>query len=118
MDPNFIRSEDRQVVNSAQYEAIDAILTLATGAAYNKEQRDAQIQRYVPLFSDKTKNREAKKNALLNIIKVAKVKSGAAWTPEMDAALQKLGLDANTAGASTTPTTLPEGATVSNWGPG
>ena len=107
MDPNFVRSEDRQVINSAQYEAIDAILTLATGAAYNQEQRESQIQRFVPLYSDKAKNREAKKQALLKYIEMAKVKSGYAWTPEMDAALQQLNL---VGGADETPTTAPAAA--------
>ena len=92
IDPNFIRSADRQIVSSAQYEAVDALLTLATGAAYNQEQRASQIQRYIPLYSDKPKTREYKKRALLDTIRVAKTKSGSAWTPEMDAALQKLGL--------------------------
>lgn len=92
VDPNFVRSAERQIVSSAQYEAVDALLTLATGAAYNQEQRNSQIQRYIPLYSDKPETREYKKRALLDTIQVAKAKSGAAWTPEMDAALEKLGL--------------------------
>ena len=120
IDPNFIRSADRQIVASAQYEAVDALLTLATGAAYNQEQRASQIQRFIPLYSDKAKTREYKKRALLDTIQVAKAKSGNAWTPEMDAALEKLGLtdDTSAAAPAATPTELPEGATVSNWGPG
>lgn len=102
VDPNFVRSAERQIVSSAQYEAVDALLTLATGAAYNQEQRNSQIQRYIPLYSDKPETREYKKRALLDTIQVAKAKSGAAWTPEMDAALEKLGLvdDTGTGGAA------------------
>ena len=120
MDPNFIRSADRQIVSSAQYEAVDALLTLATGAAYNQEQRASQIQRFIPLYSDKAKTREYKKRALLDTIQVAKTKSGNAWTPEMDAALEKLGLTDDTSATTPAapPAALPEGATVSNWGPG
>lgn len=92
VDPNFVRSAERQIVSSAQYEAVDALLTLATGAAYNQEQRNSQIQRYIPLYSDEPETREYKKRALLDTIQVAKAKSGAAWSPEMDAALEKLGL--------------------------
>jgi hypothetical protein len=117
VDPNFIRSADRQIVSSAQYEAVDALLTLATGAAYNQEQRNSQIQRYIPLYSDKPETREYKKRALLDTIQVAKAKSGNAWTPEMDAALEKLGLidDTNAAAPPAAPTALPEGATTTNW---
>jgi hypothetical protein len=117
IDPNFIRSADRQIVSSAQYEAVDALLTLATGAAYNQEQRASQIQRFIPLYSDKPKTREYKKRALLDTIQVAKVKSGYAWTPEMDVALEKLGLidDTNAAAPPAAPTALPEGATTTNW---
>jgi hypothetical protein len=117
IDPNFIRSADRQIVSSAQYEAVDALLTLATGAAYNQEQRASQIQRFIPLYSDKPKTREYKKRALLDTIQVAKTKSGSAWTPEMDVALEKLGLidDTNAAAPPAAPTALPEGATTTNW---
>jgi hypothetical protein len=117
IDPNFIRSADRQIVSSAQYEAVDALLTLATGAAYNQEQRASQIQRFIPLYSDYPKTREYKKRALLDTIQVAKVKSGYAWTPEMDVALEKLGLidDTNAAAPPAAPTALPEGATTTNW---
>ena len=117
IDPNFIRSADRQIVASAQYEAVDALLTLATGAAYNQEQRASQIQRFIPLYSDKAKTREYKKRALLDTIQVAKAKSGNAWTPEMDAALEKLGLtdDTSAAAPAAAPAALPEGATTTNW---
>jgi hypothetical protein len=103
VDPNFVRSAERQIVSSAQYEAVDALLTLATGAAYNQEQRNSQIQRYIPLYSDKPETREYKKRALLDTIQVAKAKSGAAWTPEMDAALEKLGLVDDTGAGGAVP---------------
>jgi len=112
VDPNFIRSADRQIVSSAQYEAVDALLTLATGAAYNQEQRNSQIQRYIPLYSDKLETREYKKRALLDTIQVAKAKSGNAWTPEMDAALEKLGLTDDTNAAAPTATTDTSGFTI------
>lgn len=87
---NVVRNEDRQIVNAAQADMIDALLYLATGAAYNKEQLAAQREALLPRFTDKPGTIEAKRRSLMDKIEQAKVRSGNAWTPEMDAALQSL----------------------------
>jgi hypothetical protein len=90
VDPNLIRSEERQRVSAAQREMIDALLTLATGAAYNKEQLEGQMESYIPRWTDKEGTRADKRAALLDLIENAKIKAGRSWTPEMDAAFEAL----------------------------
>lgn len=90
VDPNILRGEERQRVSAAQRELIDALLTLATGAAYNKEQLEGQMESYIPKWSDQPGTREDKRMALLGLIQNAKIKAGRAWTPEMDAAFGQL----------------------------
>jgi hypothetical protein len=90
VDPNIVRSEGRQRVTAAQRELIDALLTLATGAAYNKEQLEGQMESYIPKWTDQPGTREDKRAALLGLIQNAKIKAGRAWTPEMDAAFEQL----------------------------
>lgn len=87
---NLVRSADRQVVASAQADVLDALLYLATGAAYNKEQLEQQKLAYIPSFSDSSSTRALKRQRLVEMIGNAKVRAGRAWTPELDAALQKL----------------------------
>jgi hypothetical protein len=119
-DPNIVRSAERQQVVSAQRELVDALLTLATGAAYNREQREGQIDGFIPKWSDKPAQVKSKLNRTLKTLEIAKVKSGRAWTPDMDAAFQQLirtfgESAAETAPPAATPTALPEGATTTNW---
>jgi hypothetical protein len=90
VDPNFVRSEERQRVTAAQREMIDALLTLATGAAYNREQLEGQMESYIPRYTDEPGTREDKRAALLGLIQNAKIKAGRAWTPEMDASFEQL----------------------------
>lgn len=89
-DPNILRGEERQRVSAAQRELIDALLTLATGAAYNKEQLEGQMESYIPKWSDREGTREDKRTALLGLIQNAKIKAGRAWTPQMDVAFEQL----------------------------
>lgn len=90
VDPNIVRSGPRQRAAAAQRDLIDALLTLATGAAYNREQLEGQMQSYIPRWSDDDATRADKQQALLDLISAAKVKAGRAWTPEMDDTFQKL----------------------------
>lgn len=83
----MIRSEDRQVVEQNYEGIIDALLFMATGAAYNKEQREATINEIKPLFTDKAAALADKRGKLAEYIEAAKIKSGRAWTPELDAAM-------------------------------
>lgn len=87
---NVARNAQRQIVFGAQRDALDAMLYLATGAAYNKEQLEGQMAAYVPAFTDKPDAVEAKRTRMLGLIQNAKVRAGKAWTPEMDAAAQVL----------------------------
>ena len=84
----LLRSEDRQIVENNYEGVVDALLFLSTGAAYNKEQRQATINEVKPLFTDKPKTLEDKKGKLLEYIEAAKIKSGRAWTPELDQAMK------------------------------
>lgn len=82
-----IRSEDRQIVEQNYEGIIDALLFMATGAAYNKEQREATINEIKPLFTDKAGALADKRGKLVEYIEAAKIKSGRAWTPELDQAM-------------------------------
>lgn len=100
---NATRTENRQKVYGAQRDVIDALLYLATGAAYNKEQLAAQLDTYMPQFTDKPANVIEKQQRLVELINDAKTRAGKAWTPKMDAAMNVLnipsaapgGVDAN-----------------------
>jgi hypothetical protein len=101
---NLSRSEDRQIVAAAQSDIIDSLLYLATGAAYNKEQLAQQRQSYLPAFTDAPGTVVAKQDALRGLIDGAKVRSGRAWTPKMQAAVDSL------TGGATAPSPTPAGA--------
>jgi len=99
-----IRSAPRQVVVSAQRDMIDSLLYLSTGAAYNKEQYEGQIDSYLPQYLDKDETVQAKAERLRDLIQSAKVRVGKAWTPEMDAAVASLNIGGKpTADASSAP---------------
>ena len=87
---NVARSAQRQIVYGAQRDALDAMLYLSTGAAYNREQLDSQMAAYIPAFTDKADAVEDKRKRMLRLIDSAKVRAGRAWTPEMDAAVKAL----------------------------
>jgi hypothetical protein len=87
---NLARNANRQIVFGAQRDALDALLYLATGAAYNKEQLEGQMAAYIPSFTDKPENVAAKKARMTELIKSAKTRAGKAWTPEMDVAMNAL----------------------------
>jgi hypothetical protein len=87
---NVARSAQRQIVYGAQRDALDAMLYLSTGAAYNREQLDSQMAAYIPAFTDKADAVEEKRKRMLRLIDSAKVRAGRAWTPAMDAAVKSL----------------------------
>jgi hypothetical protein len=87
---NLVRSTDRQIVASAQDDVLDALLYLATGAAYNKEQLQQQKSAYLPVWSDDPATRAAKRQRLAQAIEGARVRAGRAWTPELEEELNKL----------------------------
>lgn len=88
---NWARPPERQIVAAAQRDLIDALLFLATGAAYNKEQLQGQMESYLPKYTDKEQSViDAKRQRLIELIQQSKVRAGAAWTPELDAKVQNL----------------------------
>jgi hypothetical protein len=110
---NFARGEDRQIVAASQRDLLDALLFLATGAAYNKEQLAGQYESYIPAFSDKPGAIASKQQRLRQLVFDAKGRAGKAWTPELDQALNSLFGPAKTASAKTTK--APAGVDQKTW---
>ena len=100
---NAARTGNRQIVYGAQRDVVDALLYLATGAAYNTGQILAQRDTYMPQFTDKPETVIEKQRRLVELLGDAKTRAGKAWTPKMDAAMNALniqsaapgGVDAN-----------------------
>lgn len=80
MGANWLRSEDRQKANAAQRDALDAALTLATGAAYTAEQIDAMRVSYFPQIGDTPDTQAQKKQSFDMLLQAARVKAGRAST--------------------------------------
>jgi hypothetical protein len=87
---NFTRGADRQIVAAAQRDMLDGLLYLATGAAYNKEQLAGQYESYIPTFSDSPEARASKRERLIQLVNLGKVRAGKAWTPELEKTLNDL----------------------------
>lgn len=87
---NLARSSDRQLVSSGYADLIDAALYLATGAAYNKEQLEAQKKALLPAFTDTEENRQSKQLKIIELINAAKIRAGKEWTPELNTAVNNL----------------------------
>jgi hypothetical protein len=79
--PNKLTSAQRQIVESAQLDILDAALTLGTGAAYTQEQLEGYRKSYFPQIGDKPENIIAKRARLQNILKSAEIASGRAKVP-------------------------------------
>jgi hypothetical protein len=69
---------ERQRVESAQMDILDAALTLGTGAAYTKEQLEGYRKSYFPQIGDTKDNVADKKVRLENVIQAAKIAAGRA----------------------------------------
>jgi hypothetical protein len=81
----------RQIVEDSQMDALDAALTLGTGAAYNKEQLASYAQAYFPQIGDDAKAIEAKHARFRTLLEAAKIKAGNA-APSIDQALANAGI--------------------------
>ena len=79
---NFTRDDERQQIAAAQIQLADALLYLATGAAYNKLQYDNNQEAIIPQFSDGAGTIKAKRKLFLDQVKAAKNRSASAWTDE------------------------------------
>jgi hypothetical protein len=76
--PNVMTSPNRQRVEAAQLDILDAALTLGTGAAYTKEQLEGYRKSYFPQLGDSKKTIEDKQARLANVIDAARVAAGRA----------------------------------------
>ncbi len=75
---NKLNPEQRQVVEAAQLDILDAALTLGTGAAYTKEQLEGYRKSYFPQLGDKPEQIKTKQERLQNILRSAEIASGRA----------------------------------------
>ena len=87
---NVARSSNRQIVYGAQRDALDALLYLATGAAYNREQLQGAWDSYMPAYTDDNPTKIAKQERLGTLLEDAKTRAGKAWTPKMESAMKSL----------------------------
>jgi len=76
--PNKINTEQRQIVEAAQEDILDAALTLGTGAAYSREQLAGYKKSFFPQMGDSTATVKTKQERLTNLLKSAEVASGRA----------------------------------------
>lgn len=86
MAQKTITPAQRQRVENAQLDALDAALTLSTGAAYTKEQLKMISNAYFPQIgeSDPTVI-EDKRKRLADLVEVARTRAGRAAVPGMSA---------------------------------
>lgn len=75
---NLITPENRQRVEAAQLDMLDAALTLGTGAAYTQEQLRGYAKSYFPQVGDDPKTISDKQARLNNVIKSAEIAAGRA----------------------------------------
>jgi hypothetical protein len=75
---NLVTSSDRQRVNAAQLDLLDAALTLGTGAAYTREQLEGYRKSFFPQIGDSPATIKDKQDRLNNVIKSAEVAAGRA----------------------------------------
>lgn len=96
-----ISSTDRLRAEAAQLDALDAALTLGTGAAYTREQLRGYARAYFPQIGD-TPEVIAEKNArFANVVRLARLQSGTAYagpapqsmTPTLNSVTQNYGLE-------------------------
>lgn len=78
---NFATGSDRQRVEAAQLDILDAALTLGTGAAYTEEQLKGYRKSYFPQIGDSDATVKDKQDRLDNVLKAARVAAGRAALP-------------------------------------
>lgn len=79
---NAIMGSDRQRVEAAQLDILDAALTLGTGAAYTKEQLEGYRRSFFPQPFDSEETVKDKKERLDNILRSARTAAGRAAPAE------------------------------------
>jgi hypothetical protein len=75
---NKITPEQRQIVEGAQLDVLDAALTLGTGAAYTREQLEGYRKSYFPQLNDTPASVKSKQARLQNMLESAQIASGRA----------------------------------------
>jgi hypothetical protein len=76
--PNMLNSQQRQVVEAAQMDVLDAALTLGTGNAYTIPQLESYRKSYFPQIGDSKETVQSKQDRLMNLLKSAEIASGRA----------------------------------------
>lgn len=74
---------ERRAVADAQSDMLDAVLTLATGAAYTKEQLQGMSGSYFPQYGDTPEEIDIKNRRLLRAVEAAKLRAGP-LAPQLD----------------------------------
>lgn len=74
-----VSSEDRLRAEAAQLDALDAALTLGTGAAYTREQLRGYAKAYFPQVGDTPKVIEEKNDRFRNLVELARKQAGPAY---------------------------------------
>lgn len=87
---NSLTGSDRQRVEAAQADILDAALTLGTGAAYTKEQLTGYRKSYFPQLGDGDAVIADKTKRLSTLLQSARIGAGGA-APQIDEALKKSG---------------------------
>jgi len=78
-----ISSSDRLRAEAAQLDALDAALTLGTGAAYTREQLRGYARAYFPQIGDTPEVIAEKNTRFANIVRLARSQAGTAYVPPM-----------------------------------
>jgi hypothetical protein len=76
--PNALNTQQRQIVEAAQMDVLDAALTLGTGAAYTIPQLEGYRKSYFPQIGDTKETVKSKQDRLMNLLKSAELGSGRA----------------------------------------
>ena len=86
---NYATPEERQRAVNAQLAILEPALTLATGAAYNKEQLEGMRAQLFPALGDKPGTLADKAERLRGLLMTARVKAGSA-APQIDEVINAL----------------------------
>ena len=93
---NLVNPEDRQRVEAAQLDMLDAALTMATGAAYTREQLESTRNTYFPSLGDKPQTIKDKAVRLDKLLKeAAMTKAGRAAPAPLPSGSSLMNIDTN-----------------------
>ena len=83
---SLAKDSDRQQIEAAQLDILDAALTIGTGAAYTREQLESYRKAYFPQLEDKDKPEiiKSKQARLQNLLDSAFVVAGRAAPPKLN----------------------------------